>query len=923
MSCEACGIYRYCKTPRIKARGNYNNPKVLIFGEAPGTVEDEEGKPFVGPSGGFLDDVLASLGISNDDVYISNVVKCCPYRDTITQTGTRSPTDEELTHCRPFLLRELDMFNPEETVIVTLGTPALTAFVPKNNGILRENGRVRYVTINDKKWKLYPTYHPAFILRKDSNSSHDDAKRFAQVFKMAMNIEDDIDWEIVGPSEALSAIKTIKEAYLDKAINYTIFDTETTGLITWKHKIFMYSLFARGITPRSIAIPLLINNINEFPNYPYSVSPIDISLSPRDIAMINAAIGDLITTVPIAGHNIKYDAVMCTTNNIAPFDKIKIFTDTYNMANVTIGRNMFGSVDLKTLCVALFGVQDWEVPVSTYLSFIKLKAERSYDKVPTSIMGKYSALDSLYNDSLLELLSSKVTPELEEVINLQNEAIRVFGEAEIKGVRRDLEIFDMMYSHYTTLMSSEKDAMRKMVEPWYREKLDKLIQDNTKKKKPYTMQEMMDMVFNPSSALQKQSIVFEYFKCPVIKRGKPKKKGEQGAPSCDKEVIEELQKHKKVPQEAKAFLGHLTQYNIVDKIITSYLSNTEDYVDGNMYYPNYNINGTITGRLTSPFHSMPKKSDVKRLFVSRWREDGGLMLIADFSQLELRVISSMSNEGKFLKAFEQGIDIHLNTAAEIFHVSHDKVSSEQRKVGKTVNFGIVFGLTDQSLANDIGSTLAEAHRIMDSLMSGCTNLRDWLDYQHKYVDEHGYIKTMFGRAIDIIGDDRDPEAAHRCAGNYPVQSSAADLCTSSIVRLYRYFKSRGLRSIIVGSVHDSILVDVYPGELHVVTKAIKYICETENRKLYDWIKCPIVIDVGIGTSWGGCIDFDVEMQNNLLILRGSGIRKDFVAMQAIAGDCYKIDITTLSEKPISEFAPDKAVRDGFEWDAEVKIAIAA
>jgi hypothetical protein len=183
---------------------------------------------------------------------------------------------------------------------------------------------------------------------------------------------------------------------------------------------------------------------------------------------------------------------------------------------------------------------------------------------------------------------------------------------------------------------------------------------------------------------------------------------------------------------------------------------------------------------------------------------------------------------------------------------------------------------------------------------------------------------MFGREIPInmydFRGEEDKEANHRRSVNYHVQSSSSDLVTDSIARIYQAIKNKGLKTIIVGTVHDSILFDIYPGELPILIKMVKYICEVENRKFYPWIKCPIVIDATFGTSWGGCLDFSVDYtEEGIKLTCKEGLKKDFIRLFDDAEKAYRLTYKVISETPIEDKdqPKDKVIKDKFNWSVEI------
>lgn len=411
--CEECGLHKLCNKPRIRARGNIDNPKLIIIGEAPGKTEDAEGRVFIGRSGNLLSEVL---GDCEDLVYITNTVKCCPYQDPFNyERGVRKPSDLEIEWCKPFLLKELSLFDPKETAIMTLGNSPLTSLIGKHKGIEKEAGKIQFIKIGDQLWKLIPNYHPSYILRGKLGTSTD--KEFRSIVRQALDHNQEIDEEkdhyiIAEPSVVIREAKLVKEAYLDGAIRYVLYDCETTGFLPWKHKIIMYSFYANGINKKSVAAPIFITNINHHPDtYPYKVMPITFDISVRDIAKINQAIGDMLETVPIVGHNLKFDIHFAVAHNIAKLEKIRVYYDTLLLAHILLGRGMFGALDLKTLCTKWFSVPNWEIPVETYRMLFRKLEDRSFDRVPTSILGKYAALDTFYNDALFIALEERMLEE--------------------------------------------------------------------------------------------------------------------------------------------------------------------------------------------------------------------------------------------------------------------------------------------------------------------------------------------------------------------------------------------------------------------------------------------------------------------------------------------------------------------------------
>ena len=922
---QNCDLHMGCTTPKISAVGNYSAPLIIVL-DSPTRKDDEGGSLCSGKMGEYL---FKLLGEYRSNIYITSIVKCCPYQNiTDPAEGVRIPYIEEINQCLPNFYEELSHFDPNKTVIMLMGDAPMEAILGKKTLEKKDVGDLQYAEIDGVNWKVMPNYSPAFILRGNLGSSIEST--FKSTLEVAINLyrqetEEEKVYTIATPSEAVKETKLIIEAYQDKDIKHVLFDCETTGLVPWRDKVFMYSFYAEGVTKKSVAAPLLVSNVIHHEKYPYPVYPGDFEVSPRDRIMVSNAIGDMIRAVPITGHNLKYDISMIVlAERIVKLEEVKLYYDTLLMSHILIGRDQFGALDLKTLCSELFGVPSWDAPIDSYLSMFRLTEDRTYDKIPTSIVGKYAAEDTYYNSKLFDLLESRITDENRNIINIIHGIQPVFTEAEIKGICFDTDIFGYIRDSYKDILSGHRKELMGLCDPWVQPRLTEALEVNARKRKPKSQEEVEKAVFNMSSPKQKADILYGYFGMPLIETRKKGKKSSTGG--GDKETIAKLLKHPDVSEEGRQFLGTLTKYTALNKLITSYIDNAESMIsDGNIYHPSYNINGAVTGRHSSGYHTLPKKSDIKRLYTTRWKNQGGLIACFDYSQLELRVIASLANESAWIEAFEQGVDVHQATAAKAFNVPVEKVTSDQRKAAKSVNFGLVYGISDAGLAENIGVSIDEAARLKKAVFAGCTGLNDWFAERHSYVDAHKSITTVFGRTIPIdmqtLWKQEDKEANHRRAVNYSVQSPGSDLVTDSIVRIYRNMKKRGMKTILIGSVHDSILFDIYPGELPMVVKLVKHACEVENMRMYSWIKCPIVVDATIGLSWGGGIDFKVSYEDGGMCFKGEGLRKDILSIIRSGEGVYDWTYEVLKVEEVKEQPKDKVIRDRYTWEAVLKLGI--
>jgi len=226
-------------------------------------------------------------------------------------------------------------------------------------------------------------------------------------------------------------------------------------------------------------------------------------------------------------------------------------------------------------------------------------------------------------------------------------------------------------------------------------------------------------------------------------------------------------------------------------------------------------------------------------------------------------------------------------------------------------------------------SVEKARWILDSFFKGNHALSDWIDKQHQFVRNHGYITTPYGRLIAIPeGLSEEPRLigdALRRSVNFPVQSTASDTVLIASNEIYYGMKKDNLNSIFLGSVHDSEEFDIYPGELPSIIRRVKEENEVKIVERFPWILCPLEMDVSLGASWGGAIEFNVRecSDKHLVLTNGKSLRKDFRMLEYIGSKCYniKVEVTNVKELTDKDFADDSFVRDSEEWTADVTIEL--
>jgi DNA polymerase-1 len=262
---------------------------------------------------------------------------------------------------------------------------------------------------------------------------------------------------------------------------------------------------------------------------------------------------------------------------------------------------------------------------------------------------------------------------------------------------------------------------------------------------------------------------------------------------------------------------------------------------------------TATGRLTSQspnLQNIPVRTEqgqeIRRAFVAR--DPDHLLLSADYSQIELRIMASLSKDPGMIAAFEAGLDIHAATAARVRGVSLEDVTADMRRQAKMINYGLMYGMSAFGLGQRLGIPRGEASRIVQHYFSQFPGIRAYIDRTIAFAREHGYVETVTGRRRhlkDITSrNSTTRQAAERNAINTPIQGSGADMIKIAMVRIHRALRETGLRSALVLQIHDELLFDVSRDELDAVRPMVR-----DHMADALPMEVPVVVDMGTGSNW--------------------------------------------------------------------------
>ena len=508
------------------------------------------------------------------------------------------------------------------------------------------------------------------------------------------------------------------------------------------------------------------------------------------------------------GHNLKYDIKVLSNYNMPV--KGKLF-DTM-IAHYLINPDMRHNMDV--LAETYLNYQ----PVSiTELIGKKGKNQLSMRVVPIKDQTEYAVEDA---DITLQL-KQHFTSELESgnVTKLFNEVelplVSVLTAMEIEGINLNTEFL----SELSVALTDDISRLEKSI---YKQAGEE---------------------FNIGSPKQLGIVLFE--KMELVKKPKKTKTGQY---STAEDVLSYLAKDHEIIQNVLEY----RQYKKLQSTYVDALPNEINKKTGRIHTV-YAQAVAATGRLSSNnpnLQNIPIRTErgreVRKAFVPK--NNNYVLLAADYSQIELRIIAALSEEETMINAFKNGEDIHASTAAKVFNVALDEVTREQRSNAKTVNFGIIYGVSAFGLSNQTSLSRGEAKELIDTYYETYPKLKAYMSSQVDFAREHGYVETVLNRRR-YLKDINSRNAmvrsgAERNAVNAPIQGSAADIIKLAMINIYSRFKQENFKSKMLLQVHDELVFDAHKDELETIKPIIKH--EMENAFK---MSVPLDVEMGTGYNW--------------------------------------------------------------------------
>ena len=403
--------------------------------------------------------------------------------------------------------------------------------------------------------------------------------------------------------------------------------------------------------------------------------------------------------------------------------------------------------------------------------------------------------------------------QMEELFyNIEMPLVKVLFDMEVEGIKVDVEKLKA-----------------------YGKELDALIENVAEK-----VYAAAGEAFNINSPKQLGVILFEKMDIPAVKKTKT-------GYSTAAEVLEKL-------KDGYPIVEDILAYRQYTKLKSTYVDGLLSVMtDEHKIHSSFNQTITATGRISSTepnLQNIPIKLEmgkrIRELFIPS--SEDYIFLDADYSQIELRVLASLADDEKLINAFNQNIDIHTLTASEVFHVPFEEVTPLERSNAKAVNFGIVYGIGAFSLSEDLKITQKEAAAYIEGYFEKYPKIKDYLDGCVSFARDHGYVQTIFNRKRDIPEINAKNfnlrEFGKRKAMNTPIQGTAADIIKLAMVNVHRALQEEGLRSKVILTVHDELLLEVYKPEQEQVAKLLK-----EKMEQAVDLKVTLSVDVHSGSNW--------------------------------------------------------------------------
>jgi len=789
--------------------------RAMFMGMCPGEEEAKEGKPFVGKSGRYLRKIISEVGFKGSDCYFTNVVKC---RLIEGKNKNRAPTLDDMKFCGAFVQQEIREKNP--SIIILLGDPPLKYFLNKS-----PVAKYRGMLFKNKGRTFFVAHHPAYLVRlKLDHKEHILFKQdMARAYKVLYGIKDervgaekilcDTHEKVLDALDTLEGRKFVCDIETDapgKVKERKALDPWAPG---FKITLMGFATRIEDGTIKAFSIPL---EHKESPlNFEETFSVLQKFFENNDLK--------------IQGQHLKWDFKCLKVHFNIDINSVDF--DTLPAHPLLVGKS---SHSLERMSIDYLNTESYKVI---------LRDGRQFGDIPLKEWADMNMDDCINNLELVEIFERELenTNQLEYYRDTILRAIPVFKNMEVRGVKVDMDYLE---------------ELKKKLENGIAENLEKLssykeVNDNWGKPLEKVLASNKDL----------NTILFNKFNFA------PPNRTTTLGYAVDKSVLKELE----IKYHQHPFIHDLLEWKRLVKLLGTYVA---PYYDKGHIKSDGKIHGnirqdiTLTGRLSMEnpnLQNIPVKgdgADILKLFISSY--PGGKIVLADYSQIELRVMAAASRDRKMIEAFMQNRDIHLATGATVNRLSYevalrrylnkDPQMKRMRDDAKAVNFGIIYGMTETGLAEQLGWYTGEgvnrqldtrrAKVFIDEYLDIFDGVREYMEKMKRDWNAKGYVETLFGRRIIIRGKDQNKN--ERRAINAPIQGTASDICVKALIALEERLTAEEVFTAAVLTIHDALAFDTHPEEEEIATILIKDIMEGFQ---YPWmLNIPLKVDLSVGNN---------------------------------------------------------------------------
>lgn len=577
------------------------------------------------------------------------------------------------------------------------------------------------------------------------------------------------------------------------------FDCETTSLDTLNTQLVGFSLSSQ--VGKGIYVPLYTSNLFE-----------NLDFIPQDKALEQIARLFNNPQVTVILHNGKFDYKVLRSNGIK-INNNKVsckLVDTmiaeWLLNSDKTGKNSYSLEYLAETKLGLKGIE-YEDLVPKGQTFADLPIEKAFP---------YAAEDADFTFQLWQKLEPQLKSQnlYELFTSTEMRLMPLLAEMEIQGIHLDSQT---LYDYNKELTIGIEDIQNKIYST-------------------------VGHTFNIASPKQLQEILF-------TERGlKPTKKTKTGY-STDTSVLEELALYDPVPKM-------ILEYRELAKLQSTYVETLPSMCDKNeRIHTDFIQTGTATGRLSCRepnLQNIPVRNEAGRKIRSAFTATPGTILIsADYSQIELVVLAHLSQDKNMCNAFISGTDVHKATAALIFGVPQEEVTPQMRRTAKTINFGVIYGMSAFRLANDLGISRTQAAEFIENYFKTYSSVNDFINSTIQKTEETGFVQTIFGRKRQIANinskNKLEKSGAERMAVNTPVQGSAADIVKKAMLDVSKALEEENTQAKLILQVHDELLVEC-PDNPQTIEKTISIIKEKMENAVK--LNVPLKVSIEYGKNWG-------------------------------------------------------------------------